>query len=538
MRLATGRAAVAALLAAAVAVGSAAGAGATGKPPVHRAPHHQHHRPRHHRHRDPARPRAASVPARPVTPAKPAATKSAAATTSVPVTGLKLINYYPAGAGWTNMWRRWDPTAMSADFGRIASLGANAVRLTVFPSVTGFPVPSTTQVQRLAAAIDLAKAAGLRVQLTLFDWWSDWTDLSGSTQWLDAVVAPYRSDPEIAFVDLRNEVDVTNRAEATWVATELPVLRAAAGTVPVTVSVTADRSLTRLRALVRLLAADPPDFWDVHVYDKPGIAVSILRQAKAMVAPAELYVGETGSSSLPAGGASNTLADEQQAYYLQTVEAGCRALGLPPAAPWTYSDFAPGAVPAYAALPADGYDYGLFTTAGTEKPSGAVMKAVFSSGGAAGGLNGDFSAAAGGRPALWQTYLSTEGTLGWDPSVGHDAPGAVKLSGTSGGPGGYPSFWVTPPQQPTAPGQRFTASAWARGAGAAGVNDVAIVWFDGQDRMIAQSVSPALPAGTTPWTPLTVTSTAPAGAAYGSIYLRSASNPGAVWYDDVTWTEG
>jgi hypothetical protein len=42
-------------------------------------------------------------------------------------------------------------------------------------------------------------------------------------------------------------------------------------------------------------------------------------------------------------------------------------------------------------------------------------------------------------------------------------------------------------------------------------------------------------AGTTPWTELSVNSTAPVGAAYEMLNLKSADNTGSVWYADVTF---
>jgi hypothetical protein len=54
---------------------------------------------------------------------------------------LHLMNYFPSGAGWQYMWTRWDHDQINRDFTTMAAMGANSVRITVFPGVTGFPVP-------------------------------------------------------------------------------------------------------------------------------------------------------------------------------------------------------------------------------------------------------------------------------------------------------------------------------------------------------------------------------------------------------------
>src|SRR5690349_14755417 len=84
---------------------------------------------------------------------------------------LKLINYFPAHGGWSFMWQRWDAATLDADFARIAALHANTVRLILQAATFGYPSPAPAMQARLARTVALAQAHGLRVQLTLFDWW-------------------------------------------------------------------------------------------------------------------------------------------------------------------------------------------------------------------------------------------------------------------------------------------------------------------------------------------------------------------------------
>ena len=146
---------------------------------------------------------------------------------------LHLMDYYPSDAAWTYMWTKWNPTRVDADFAKIKAIGANSVRLNIEPSTFGYPQPTTAMTDELASAIKSAAAHDLTVQLTLFDWWSAFTDTSGSDQWVKALLAPYRSDSEISFIDVKNEIEPSDSSAMTWLEHELPVVKQVVGRVPV-----------------------------------------------------------------------------------------------------------------------------------------------------------------------------------------------------------------------------------------------------------------------------------------------------------------
>ena len=156
---------------------------------------------------------------------------------------LRLVNYFPSDAGWQYMWTQWDPDQIDHDFAVMANLGANAVRITVFPSVMGFPTPSPVMQNRLAQILAMAGGHGLEVQLSLFDQFTDFTDIPGSLTWAHDLLAPLNAGSRIAFVDLRNELDTSSvlgdPRVYRWVDALLPAVEADARGVPVTLSVTA-----------------------------------------------------------------------------------------------------------------------------------------------------------------------------------------------------------------------------------------------------------------------------------------------------------
>jgi hypothetical protein len=450
---------------------------------------------------------------------------------------LRLMNYYPSTAAWTYMWTKWNPTQIGEDFAKIEALGANSVRLNIEPGTFGFPVPSTTMTDELEATIQAAAAHSLTVQLTLFDWWGAYTDTSGSDEWIEDLLAPYQNDAEIAFIDVKNEIDPGDAQATAWLEHELPVVRGAVGSVPVTVSVTGPNILGNLAALRSALitAGTPPDFYDIHYYNVPQHALATFEQAKALVAPSPLFVGETGATS-GQGGAPDA-ADADQDLYLRTVEWAARAADLPDASPWIFQDIAPNGAPPNADQAGGQLDYGLFQAEGAAKPAAASIKALYEDSTISTYMNGDFAIGGGAEAAGWSPVRVNSGAqLAWDDSVGHVATGSVLLSRTKTSAEGDPSFVAAPVTQPTAVGQTFEMTAWAEGTNATGQNRIAICWFNANGDYLDEANSPILPTGTTSWQQLRVTSSAPSGAAYELIYLESGGDTGTVHFDDVTFT--
>jgi hypothetical protein len=448
---------------------------------------------------------------------------------------LKLMDYYPSNAAWTYMWTKWNPARVDGDFAKIAALGANSVRLNIEPDTFGFPHPSTSMTDELAAAIKAASAHGLTVQLTLFDWWDSYGNKSGSDEWVKALLAPYSSDFEIAFIDVKNEIDPGDAAAMTWLEHELPVVKSAAGSDPVTVSVTGSNLLGNLASVRRQLGDSQPDFYDIHYYDQSEHALATFEQAKSLVSPLPLFIGETGKTT-GKGGAANVTYDEQD-LYLRSVEWAAQAAGLPDAAPWIFEDIESTGVPSNANQAGGELDFGLFTDGGNAKPAAASIKALFQSGTISPGINGDFSVGNGTDVADWIPSRANGAKLAWDETVGHDAAGSVRLSDTGTSADGNPAYYMAPVVQPTAAGQDFEMTAWAKGEDASGENRIAICWFDANGTYLSESDSPVLATGTTDWQQLTVTSQSPSGAAYELIYLKSGGNTGTVYFDDVTFAK-
>ena len=261
------------------------------------------------------------------------------------------------------------------------------------------------------------------------------------------------------------------------------------------------------------LAATPLDYYDFHFYGNSERALSIVRQAQAAVAPAPLVIGETGVSTLQ-------YTEGEQAAYLARVFQAASAAGLKSVAPWTLNDFTAGAIPesAVAQVPAQ-YAFGLYRTNGTAKPAAAVVKAAWTGTAyPATLLDLGFENATGQTP--WSAYLPNLGVATKTQAVAHSGKWSVSLTNTGKSAAGSPSYRVAP-VTPVQAGQKWHAEAWARGNAATGTTQIALSWFDANDKWLGGASSASLPAGTTGWTKLAVDATAPAGAASLQVHLKS-----------------
>ena len=455
----------------------------------------------------------------------PTTTAPTLATRLAAVQTAKSLNYYPSAAGWSKMWMSWDPAKVDADLAKAAALGADNVRIIVFPTTFGYPKPWDGYQQRLKAFVDMAGARGMTVKFTLFDWWDGYADVAGSTTWATTLLKPYQDDPRVIAVELQNEFDAGNAAAVGWARRLVPAMRSAFPTMPLTLSVDGQAGAAGMGRIRTALAATPIDYYDYHFYGNSERALAMIRQAQATVAPAPMVIGEFGQNTL-----QNT--EGEQAAFLARVFEAAEVAGVRSVAPWTLNDFTAGAIPtsAVAKLPAQ-YNYGLYRTDGTAKPAAAVVKAGWADTAMPASLmDPSFESAVGQTP--WRAYLPELGLAVKTQAVARTGKWSISFTNTGKTPAGSPSYRVAP-VTPVRPGQKWHAEVWARGNAATGTTQVALSWFDINDKWLGGASSNWLPVGTTGWTKLVVDGAAPAGSASMQVHLKSGDNKGTVWLDDA-----
>ncbi|WP_433788727.1 cellulase family glycosylhydrolase [Actinoplanes sp. CA-252034] len=438
----------------------------------------------------------------------------------------KTINYYPSNAAWTFMWTNFDPVRIDTDLARAATLGATGVRAIIFPQTFGYPTPTTAYAQKLSQFIGIADAHGLSVKLTLFDWWSGYSDVAGSTAWAQAVVGPYADDPRVIAVEVKNEFQPGDAAAITWVRQVIPALRATAPAMPLTLSVDGGTGAAGMTSIRSQLATTPLDYYDFHFYGASERSLAEIRRAQNAVTPDPIVIGETGLST-------HTGTDGEQAAYLARVFRAAGVAGVGSVAPWTLNDFAAGAIPpnsAVSTMPAQ-YKFGLYRTDTSPKFGAGVVGGAWTTGATPNSiLNPGFEAAAIDSP--WRNYLPAAGTAVITGEQARTGTRSARFSGTTRSGSNLPSLLVSP-ITPVQGGQPWHAEAYARGVNATGITEIALSWFDINGAWISQNTSNRLPVGNSGWTRLSVDAVAPATATSVQLHLKCGDNTGTVYYDDV-----
>jgi hypothetical protein len=244
---------------------------------------------------------------------------------SVP-SDLKVVSYFPADAGWTEMWTDWHPDEIAKDLDRVVALHANTVRAVIELDTFGWPDVQPVYAARLQQFVSMAGDRGLHVQLTLFDWWYRRPWVRASKQWARELLTPYIDDPRIAFLEVRNEILPKPETDK-WAKKMIPFLRTLLPGTPVTLSVAGLDPVARLALLKRGLGAAQPDFWDIHYFGGGGgaNAYAVFAAAKAIAGSTPLWVGETGyptvTDSGGYGGIPWTRASQEaaQSHFLASV---------------------------------------------------------------------------------------------------------------------------------------------------------------------------------------------------------------------------
>ena len=456
---------------------------------------------------------------------------------------LKVVSYFRADAGWTEMWTDWRPDRIDADLARAASLNANTVRVIVQPDLFGYPHPSVKYTSRLAQFVSLAAAHGLHVQLTLFDWWYSWEDVAGSKTWATELLAPYVDDPRIAFVELRNEI-LPNQATLPWASAMIPFLQGYLRDIPVTISVAGPDPPSRLRLLAQGLGWIQPDFWDIHDFSGDGgVTYNLIRRAQRVVGTTQLWIGEAGYATTTivsgCGGVPLTVSAQEaaQRHFFSVVSWATHATGLPDAGVWVLGDMTPKAVPDRPVTDTNPeLHFGLFRLDGSAKPAADTVRSVFS-GGAPSGFDEGFeqavtSASGAAVPAEWS--LTGNAEFAQDTTVAAEGHASVRI--TPRHVSRAASVSIVPPAGAVDLGAHATVAVLARRSEAKGSAFVVLEWLNRAHHVVGRSASKPSAAAAGAWGELRLTTTAPRGAAYARIDLVVRGTTSPVWFDRVLFS--
>ena len=456
------------------------------------------------------------------------------------VRSYKLMNYYPAGNSWDRMWANYSHDQTETDFAAISAMGANAVRVIVQPDWLGYPDMTAAGQAAFDDMVAVAAEHHLNVQLTLFDWWSRYSDTVGSDQWLSQLLARHVNDPRIGLIEIHNEIDPADSSIIPWAIHELRELQALTPNTPRTISVLPSSSLA---GLINVLGEIPPSLInvvDLHVYADTRYDVPMLSGLPGLANGRPILIGEAGLSTDTSSSSETTpQAEWAQSRFYRLLADETQGLGLPLPSPWIFSDFVADTTPQN--TPSEQLFYGLHRADGSLKPAGADIESLWAGAEAplTWGLDGGFDHELAGDAnsitpmfGSWQAYATSyagEASIGSRAGVG-GSPAAC-LTSTGGSGSAYPSIM----QELALPDDHsIAASTKVELRSGAGTTQMALAFFDAAGHFISQASSASAANSVSDWQTLSVTATPPSNATSVQIHLKSAYNSGSACFDNVT----
>ncbi len=123
---------------------------------------------------------------------------------------IKGINYYPQKTPWDMFGEHFDPKIIDQDFKLLASLKLNTIRTFVQYEDFGKASVKKDKLKKLEQVIELAKKNGLKVIVTLFDFYGNYAvqDWTLTHRHAEQIVSHFKDDQTIIAWDIKNEPDL------------------------------------------------------------------------------------------------------------------------------------------------------------------------------------------------------------------------------------------------------------------------------------------------------------------------------------------
>lgn len=229
-------------------------------------------------------------------------------------TMLEGMNYYPQDSPWDTFGETFSEAQIGNDFGIIASLELNTIRVFVDYHDFGGPYVNDAKIKKLEILMDLAHQNDIQVIVTLFDFYGDYRmgDWPQTQQHALTIVDQLKNHPALHSWDIKNEPDLDfdqrgRERVIAWLHMMVEAVQKADSTHPVTIGWS--------RPEVAHIHAAQVDYLSYHFYKDIENLSSAHQQLKSQFSK-PIVLQEIGSSSArrwwyPQGGSQKG----QQAYY-------------------------------------------------------------------------------------------------------------------------------------------------------------------------------------------------------------------------------
>lgn len=192
--------------------------------------------------------------------------KNSSVTINTDSLNIKGINYYPQNSAWDMYGELFSKDTIAKDFKLIKSTGLNAVRIFVPYEDFGKEHVNPEKLKKLKETLDQAEQQQLKVIVTLFDFYGDYSIINWSLNQKHAlsIVNKIKNHKALLAWDIKNEpnLDFESRGKqnvTAWLTNMIDIVKSADNNHPVTIGWSNTNSA--------LLLEDKVDFVSFHYYE-------------------------------------------------------------------------------------------------------------------------------------------------------------------------------------------------------------------------------------------------------------------------------
>lgn len=250
---------------------------------------------------------------------------------------IKGINYYPQDTPWNMFGDSFSEVIISKDFSIIKDAGLNTIRIFVQYEDFGKANVNPKKLKKLKQTLDMAEASGLKVMVTLFDFYGDYSvmDWTLNMRHAETIVAALKNHNALVAWDIKNEpnLDFESRGQhnvTSWLENMINHVKSIDTKHPVTIGWSNIKSASILK--------DRLDFISFHYYEDVNNLEASINTLKETIPDKPLVLGEFGISSYSGLWKPFGSSEEDQANYYKKAQEVIVKTGVQYMS-WTLYDF-------------------------------------------------------------------------------------------------------------------------------------------------------------------------------------------------------
>ncbi|WAC01347.1 cellulase family glycosylhydrolase [Lacinutrix neustonica] len=250
---------------------------------------------------------------------------------------IKGINYYPQASPWNMYGDKFSKDTILKDFKIIKEAGLNSVRIFVQYDDFGKAEVNPEKLEKLKQTLDAAEENNLKVILTLFDFYGDYSVLNWTLNLRHAekIVSIFKDHSALLAWDIKNEpnLDFESRGQdlvISWLENMIDLVKSVDDKHPVTIGWSNTQSASILN--------DKVDFVSFHYYEDLDLLDASIKTMQKDIPDKKLVLQEFGISSYSGFWKPFGSSEEDQANYHKKIQEIIAANKLQFMS-WTLYDF-------------------------------------------------------------------------------------------------------------------------------------------------------------------------------------------------------